>query len=133
MDQCSVRAPVNGVVIDVVSNPGQFMSLAVPAPLLHLAPDGSLQVRAEVDSHDVQRVCAAQTATVTADGLTTPPIRAHVESISPVISTRTLFVAGKESRSPDVAQAILSLEGDRPNLPIGLSVTVQFGPCPSKS
>ena len=99
LDQCSVRAPVNGVVIDVVSNPGQFMSLAVPAPLMHLAPDGSLQVRAEVDSRDVQRVCAAQPATVTVDGLTTPPIHAQVESISPVISTRTLFVAGKESRA----------------------------------
>lgn len=133
LDQCSVRAPVNGVVIDVVSNPGQFMSLAVPAPLMHLAPDGSLQVRAEVDSRDVQRVCAAQPATVTVDGLTTPPIHAQVESISPVISTRTLFVAGKEKQSPDVAQVILTIEGSRPNLPTGLSVTVQFGPCPSKS
>jgi hypothetical protein len=40
---------------------------------------------------------------------------------------------GKENRSPDVAQVILTIEGSRPNLPIGLSVTVQFGPCPSKS
>jgi multidrug resistance efflux pump len=133
LDQCSVRAPVNGVIIDVVSNPGQFMSLAVPTPLLHLAPDGSLQVRAEVDSRDVQRVCAVQPATVTVDGLTTPPIHAQVVSINPVISTRTLFVAGKENRSSDVVQVILTIEGSRPNFPIGLSVTVQFGPCPSKS
>jgi HlyD family secretion protein len=109
------------------------MSLAVPAPLLHLAQDGSLQVRAEVDSRDVQRVCAAQPATVTVDAFTSPAVHAQVESISPVLSARTLFTAGKESRSSDVAQVILSFEGSRPNLPIGLSVTVQFGPCPSKS
>jgi multidrug resistance efflux pump len=133
LDQCSVRAPVNGAVIDVVSNPGQFMSLAVPAPFLHMAPDGRLQVRAEVDSRDVQRVCAGQPATVTVDGLTTPPIHALVDSISPVISARTLSVAARENRSSDVAQVILTIEGSRPSLPSGLSVTVQFGPCPSKS
>jgi HlyD family secretion protein len=36
LDHCSIRAPVDGVVADVVANPGQFMSLAVPAPLLHM-------------------------------------------------------------------------------------------------
>jgi multidrug resistance efflux pump len=97
LDQCSVRAPVSGVVIDVVSNPGQFMSLAVPTPLLHLAPDGSLQVRAEVDSRDVQRICAAQPATVTVDGLTTPPIHAQVASINPVASVSSFARASVTS------------------------------------
>jgi len=39
LDQCSIRAPVDGIVVDVVANPGQFMSLAVPAPLLHMVED----------------------------------------------------------------------------------------------
>jgi HlyD family secretion protein len=39
LDQCSIRAPVDGVVVDVVANAGQFMSLAVPAPLLHMVED----------------------------------------------------------------------------------------------
>ena len=39
LDQCSIRAPVDGAVVDVVANPGQFMSLAVPAPLLHMVQD----------------------------------------------------------------------------------------------
>lgn len=39
LDQCSIRAPVDGVVVDVVANAGQFMSLAVPAPLLQLVED----------------------------------------------------------------------------------------------
>jgi multidrug resistance efflux pump len=39
LDQCSIRAPVDGVVVDVVANAGQFMSLAVPAALLHMVKD----------------------------------------------------------------------------------------------
>jgi HlyD family secretion protein len=39
LDQCSIRAPVDGVVADIVANAGQFMSLAVPAPLLHMVED----------------------------------------------------------------------------------------------
>jgi multidrug resistance efflux pump len=39
LDQCSIRAPVDGVVANIVANPGQFMSLAVPAPLLHMVED----------------------------------------------------------------------------------------------
>ena len=49
LDQCSVHAPVDGVVVDVLANPGEFMSLAVPAPLLQLAPNAKVQVRAEID------------------------------------------------------------------------------------
>ena len=100
LDQCSVRAPVNGFVIDVVSNPGQFMSLAVPAPLMHLAPDGSLQVRAEVDTRDVQKVCAAQPATVTVDGLTTPPIHAQVEIDQSSHKHANAFCGGEGKAEP---------------------------------
>ena len=55
LDQCSVHAPVDGVVVDVLANPGEFMSLAVPAPLLQLAPDAKVQVRAEIDPRNLQR------------------------------------------------------------------------------
>ncbi len=34
-----ISAPVDGVIVDVVANAGQFMSLAVPAPLLHMVED----------------------------------------------------------------------------------------------
>jgi hypothetical protein len=47
-----------------------------------------------------------------------------------VISNRTLFTAGNEGRSPDVARIILSLENSGANLPVGLPVTVVFDPCP---
>ena len=49
LDRCSIRAPVDGVILDVLAHQGQFLSLAVPEPLLQMAQDDPLRVRAEVD------------------------------------------------------------------------------------
>ena len=54
----------DGTVIDVLANKGQYLSLAVPQPLLHMVQDGQLRVRAEVEVRDTVRVCASQLATV---------------------------------------------------------------------
>jgi HlyD family secretion protein len=132
LDQCSVRAPVDGVVVDVLANPGEFMSLAVPAPLLQLVQDGNLQVQAEIDARDLQRVCLAQPATVTVNAEAKTVLAARVEFISPAISARTLFIAGNEGRTPDVARVFLTMEAGRSDLSTGLPVTVVFGPCPAK-
>ncbi len=60
LDQCSIHAPVDGVVLDVRVNPGRFLSLAVPEPLLEMVQDDPLRVRAEVELRDLGRVCLAQ-------------------------------------------------------------------------
>src|SRR5215467_11934683 len=89
LEQCSVRAPVDGVVAEVLVNPGQFLSLAVPATLLRIIADGALRVRVEVDPRDVARVCAGQPATVTAEAFPNLSIRAQVEAIGPMLTART--------------------------------------------
>jgi hypothetical protein len=88
------------------------------------------KVRVEIDPRNLQRVCLAQTASVTVDAFPSTVIHAQVELINPVVSDRTLFTAGNEGRSPDAARVILSLENGGTNLPVGLPVTVLFDPCP---
>jgi multidrug resistance efflux pump len=133
LEQCIVRAPADGVVLDVFANPGEFMSLAVPASLLNLVPDASLQIRAEVDARDIARLCEGQAATGTAEAAPGATLRARVESISPMISARTIFAPGADTRSPDVARILLALD-DRPtNLPIGALVALTFAPCAAKT
>ena len=125
--------PADGVVLDVFANPGEFMSLAVPASLLNLVPDASLQIRAEVDARDIARLCEGQAATGTAEAAPGATLRARVESISPMISARTIFAPGADTRSPDVARILLALD-DRPtNLPIGALVALTFAPCAAKT
>ena len=139
LGQCSVRAPVSGVVLDVLINRGQFFSLAVPQPLLHIVPDGQARVRAEVALHDFAHVCLQQRATIAADALPNAAIQAQVVSISPTVSRATMGAAasagsaGGNADASDVVAVVLKVDSGAPALPIGLPVTVHFQACPSKS
>jgi len=138
--QCSVHAPVSGVVLDVSVNQGQFFSLAVPQPLMHIVPDGQARVRAEVALHDLAHICLQQRATIAADAFPNASLEAQVASISPTVSRASIGTAsGSASASTagadtgDVVAVVLKLNGNAQPLPIGLPVTVHFQACPSKS
>ncbi len=133
LEQCSVRAPVDGIVLDVLANPGQFLSLAVPEPLLHMVQDNVLRVRAEVDLRDLGRVCVSQNATVAAEPFPNTSLHAQVASISPEVSNRSIATAGSDARGKDIVAVTLDLERSGPALPIGLPVTVRFAPCTPKT
>jgi multidrug resistance efflux pump len=138
LDQCSVRAPVAGVVLDVVVNQGQFLSLAVPQPLLHIVRDGRVRVRAEVPLENLSKVCLQQHAGITAAALPNAAIKAEVATISPQVSRSSMGNAAPDARSAnagaaDVVAVVLTLDAGAPALPIGMPVTVHFEACPSKS
>ncbi len=133
LDQCTIRAPVDGVVLDVLTNPGQFLSFAVPQPLLHIVPDGPLHVRAEVNLRDLAQVCMSQTAVVTADGFPNGRLHADVTSISPMVSQRTIVAGVPQAEDSQVVAVTLQMERASPSLPIGSVVAVRFDPCPPKS
>ncbi len=136
--QCAVSAPANGTVLDVDVNPGQFLSLAVPQPLLHIVPDGSARVRAEVALRDLPHLCAAQHASIAAETLPGAAIGAQVASISPAVTARSratqaVAPASAGTAADNVVAVVLSIDRGAPTLPIGLPVTVRFAACPSKS
>ncbi len=133
LEQCSVRAPVNGVVLDVIANLGQYFSSAVPQPLLHMILDGPMRVRAEVELRDASRICATQTASISAEASPHVAISAEVTAISPATSPRSIATAAAEGRDKDILTVVLSLDRGAPTLPIGSAVTVHFDPCPPKT
>lgn len=138
LEQCSVHAPMDGTVLDVLASPGQYLSMAVPQPLLHIVADGQLRVRAEVDVHEVRRVCAQQHATIAADAFPNTTIQAQVASISPEISARSIGAGAAgttaaDTGPKDVVVVVLNVDRGAPALPIGLPVTVHFDTCPSKT
>jgi HlyD family secretion protein len=132
LEQCSIRAPVNGIVLDVLANPGEYFSSALPQPLLHIIPDGPLRVRAEVELRDAPRICATQTASIAPDASPSAAIRAQVAAISPAASPRSLASAAAEARNKDILAVVLSLDPSAPPPPIGSAVTVRFDACPPK-
>jgi len=133
LDQCTIRAPVDAVVLDVEANAGQYLSLAVPEALLHLVQDDPLRVRAEVDVRDYPRVCPSQSAIVSAEAFPAAPIHAQVVAISPTAGSPSMTASGADARARSVVAVTLELARGGPPLPIGLPVTVRFDPCPSKT
>jgi HlyD family secretion protein len=136
--QCSVSSPVAGTVLDVSVNPGQFLSLAVPQPLLHIAPDGQVRVRAEVALRDLPHLCTGQRASIAAEILSGTATGAQVAAISPAVTVRTMATQGgtaapASAAAENVVAVILSIDHGAPTLPIGLPVAVHFAACPSKS
>jgi multidrug resistance efflux pump len=132
LEQCSVRSPVDGVVADVLASRGQFVSLAVPATLMHVIADGELLVRTEIEPRDMARLCLDQSATVTPDALPNIAMHAKVKAISPVLIPRSLAATAVD-RAREVQPVVLSLENGDRTVPIGMPVTVRFEPCPSRS
>lgn len=134
--QCSITAPANGTVLDVDVNAGQFLSLAVPQPLLHIMPEGPPRVRAEVALRDFPHVCAGQHATIAAEISAGAAMNAQVSAISPAVTTRNKTVAAGSAAAGEadsVVAVVLTIDGGTPALPIGTPVTVRFAACPSKS
>src|SRR3954447_4613354 len=66
--QCSVRAPADGAIVEVLATPGQLVSAAIPVALVKMVQDGALQVRAEIPARDRAKVFAGQGAAVTVEG-----------------------------------------------------------------
>jgi HlyD family secretion protein len=133
LELCSVRAPVDGTVLDVLANQGQFLSMAVPQPLLHIVQDGQLRVRAEIELRDFAHVCASQKATISSEAFPGTAIHAQVASIGPEVSARSMPAPNAEDRDKGIVGVVLNMDRGSPALPIGTPALVHFDACPSKT
>jgi multidrug resistance efflux pump len=130
LEQCSVRAPADGLVLTVPAAPGQFISTAIPATLVTLADDRKRRVVAEVDERDVGKLCLAQHAAVTADAFPGSEVAGVTQQLSGELTRRTLHASAPEREGDTVRAATLGLAEGAPNWPLGLRVTVKFAACP---
>jgi HlyD family secretion protein len=130
LDQCTVRALVNGIILTTNATPGQYISSTAPALLLRMVDDSILRVRAEVDERDLQKVCLGQRAQVTADGFKGASLPAKVTQINPGMGRRTILTGERTERADrDVRELLLTLESGETRWPIGLRVLVFFLKC----
>lgn len=130
LDQCTVRALVDGRILTTNATPGQYISSASPTLLLRMVDDSVLRVRAEVDERDLQKVCLDQRANVTADGYRGESLPAKVTQINPGMGRRTILTGERTERADrDVRELLLTLEAGETRWPIGLRVLVFFLKC----
>jgi HlyD family secretion protein len=132
LNYCSVLAPSDGIVLQTLVTPGQFVSSAIPTALLRLVDDSVRRVRAEVDEQDLSKICVPQRAIVRPEGMLSVEVAAVSESMSAMITPRSLFTEDRLTNSGrDVREVMLSLSGDASIFPIGLRVMVSFAACPA--
>jgi len=87
VDQCIITAPVDGVILEVFAQPGEWVSLIGgrerPAALLTLFDPKKVQAWVDVNQRDSGRVSVGQTAALTTDAQPGRPIEGRVVRILP--------------------------------------------------
>jgi multidrug resistance efflux pump len=130
LDQCTVRAPVDGTVLTTNATPGQFVAATSASILLKMVDDRVQRVRAEVDERDLQKVCVGQHAKVAADGFKGVSLSGTVTLIDPGMGRRTVLSGDRgEKADRDVRELLVTLESEEIRWPIGLRVLVFFSKC----
>jgi HlyD family secretion protein len=120
----TLRAPFDGVVLEVLRREGEAARAADPEPAAVFADTSRLRVRVEVDDRHVAALAAGQKAVVSGRGLGDRTYPGHVVLVKAVMGKKTVFTrSASERKDLDVVQAFV--ETDEPlTAPAGLEVEV---------
>lgn len=129
LDECTVRAPVEGTVLVRNVTPGQLVAASSALPLVQLVDDRVLRVRAEVDERDLRQVYVGQRARITATGYDDMSLVAEVSQISPGMAARTIPDEPAEKHNREIRLIFLTLPANEMRWPIGLRVRASFQKC----
>ena len=125
---CTLRAPMDGVVLKLLADDGETVSALDPKPVLAMADLSSRRVRVEVDERDVHRVRIGQAVDILSEANPTLRAQGKVVRIDAAMGrreTRTLDPADKSDR--DVLEVIVDIGDGLQVLPVDYRVTAVFG------
>ena len=130
LEQRILKAPVDGRVVDVHFELGAMLTATQPLPVVTMADDRRLRIRAFVEEHDVLRVTAGQPAWITHDGHRQQPLQGVVASCSPYLKPKPRLRA-KPGMPTDVKvrEVLIDLPPEAASqLILGLPVDVRIAP-----
>ncbi len=126
LDKMTVRAPIDGTVLQVDVHPGELVSPASPQPPLQLADLSALCVRAELDERDLASIKVGQAATVRAAAFPGREFMGTVSLIAPLVGPGRLDPPGSRSQTEvDVVRVMVGLAGSG-DLAVGMKADVYF-------
>lgn len=123
-DQCTLRSPVDGRILQILHREGEFSGASTGTPLIVVGDTSRLIARAEINERDAALVRPGQPAEIWVEG---QPKRwagrvTHLASVMGRRSARSLDPTDRFDR--DVREAIIAFEGAAPPALVGLRVTV---------
>jgi len=126
LDKMTVRAPIDGTVLQVNVRVGEVVSPGSPQPPLQLADLSALCVRAELDERDLGSVRTGQAVTVRAVAFPDREFEGSVSSIAPLVEPGRLEPPGSRNQAElDVVRVTVGLTGAG-DLTIGMKADVYF-------
>lgn len=133
LERTRIRAPIDGTVLSVLAKVGEFATPSPENTLVVVGDIGSLNVRAEVEERDADKIRVGQSVVVKSDAYPDKSFTGKVTSVSKSLGAPR--IAARGPRRPvdvEVIEAVVSLEGSPPLL-TGMRVDVFFENEGSKS
>lgn len=126
LDKMTIRAPIDGTVLQVNVKAGEVATPASPQPPLLLADLSALCVRAELDERDLGSIKLKQGVTVRAAAFPDREFEGSVSSIAPLVEPGRLVPPGARNQTDvDVVQVVVGLK-DAGQLSAGMKADVYF-------
>jgi HlyD family secretion protein len=122
-----LRAPLAGMVLRLLANPGEEAGPQSPQPALLFAPDRPMIIRAEVTQEFAGQVAVGQRAEATDDAIRNGPVwRGRVTRLADWFSHRKIVPENPIFQDVRTLQCIVHLDADQPPLRVGQRLRVKF-------
>jgi HlyD family secretion protein len=126
MEKLTIRAPIDGRILQINAKPGELASPAATQPLVLLGNVSALRVRAEVDERDIEKIKPGQPVLVRPAAFRDREIAGTVFFIAPLVETGRHVALGQRNMTDvDVVEVLIDL-GERGPLAVGMKVDVYF-------
>ncbi len=123
-DQCILRSPVAGTVLQIMRREGEFSGASQGTPLITVGSLDRMIVRAELNERDAMHARIGQSVDVWVDGRR-GKWRGRIEQMSAVMGRRTARTNDATDRfDRDVREAYVAFDEAAPPQLVGLRVTV---------
>jgi HlyD family secretion protein len=124
LDKLTIRAPIDGTILQVNVKAGELAMPSAAQPLLLLADLSSLRVRAELDERDVAEVKIGVPASVRAAAFPGREFAGKVAAIAPLVEPARIGTRGPRT-DVDAVQILVDLAEPGP-LAVGMRADVYF-------
>jgi HlyD family secretion protein len=126
LDKMTVRAPIDGTVLQVNVRAGELVSPGSPQPPLQLADLSALCLRAELDERDLGSVKVKQPVSVRAAAFPGREFEGIVSSIAPLVEPGRLEPSGSRNQTDvNIVEVMVTLTGSG-ELMVGMKADVYF-------
>ncbi len=126
LDKLTIRAPIDGTVLQVNARPGELISPSATTPLVLLGDISGLRVRAELDERDLEKIKSGQPVLVRPTALRGREVPGKVSFIAPLVEAGRYSALGQRNMTDvDVVEVLIELSEPGP-LVVGMKVDVYF-------